>query len=179
MATPSSTLPVIETPRLRLRAPTLGDAPAIFTGYAQDPAVTRYVSWRTHTSADDARAFLRHCAEADAAGSEVTWVIELGGALAGMIGLRLGPHRAELGYVLARPHWGRGLATEAARAVTDWALARPGCFRVWAVCDVDNRASARVLEKAGMEREGRLRRWIVAPNIGDEPRDVWCYARVR
>jgi len=179
MTTPPLTLPVIETPRLRLRAPALDDAPAIFTGYAQDPVVTRYVSWRTHTSAGDARAFLQHCATALADGTEANWVIEAAGALAGMVGLRLGAHRAELGYVLARPHWGRGLATEAARAVAEWALARPGCFRLWAVCDVENRASARVLEKIGMEREGRLRHWIVAPNLGQEPRDVWCYARVR
>ena len=47
---------------------------------------------------------------------------------------------------------------------------------VWATCDVDNLASARVLEKAGFEREGRLHNWIVHPNIGPEPRDCYVYA---
>jgi RimJ/RimL family protein N-acetyltransferase len=44
---------------------------------------------------------------------------------------------------------------------------------------VDNHASARVLEKIGMTREGVLRRWIIHPNIGDEPRDSLCYSVVR
>ncbi len=179
MTTPTVTLPLIGTPRLRLRAPAPDDAPAIFDGYAQDREVTRYLSWRTHTSLTDAHAFLRHCATALAGGTEVSWVIEETERLAGMISLRLGGGRAELGYVLARAHWGRGLATEAARAVVAWGLARADCFRVWAVCDVENHASTRVLEKTGMMREDRLQRWIVMPNLGDEPRDVWCYARVR
>ena len=74
---------------------------------------------------------------------------------------------------------GEGIATEAARAVVDWALSESSVFRVWAVTDVDNVRSARVLEKLGFEREGRLRRWMIAPNLSDEPRDCWCYARVK
>jgi RimJ/RimL family protein N-acetyltransferase len=50
---------------------------------------------------------------------------------------------------------------------------------VWAVTDVDNHASARVLEKIGMQREGLLRRWLVHPSLSPEPRDCWCFARVR
>ena len=69
--------------------------------------------------------------------------------------------------------------TEVVRAVADWALAQPEVHRVWAVCDVDNLASARVLEKAGMECEGRLRRWFLHPNVSAAPRDCWCYARVK
>jgi len=44
---------------------------------------------------------------------------------------------------------------------------------------VENLASARVLEKAGMHREGMLRRWSVHPNVSPEPRDCLCYAIVR
>jgi ribosomal-protein-alanine N-acetyltransferase len=80
----------------------------------------------------------------------------------GTVGLRVQGHRVELGYVLARPYWGQDLATEAARAVVDWAIARPEVHRVWAVCDLDNHASARVLEKVGMERKGRLGESAVA-----------------
>ncbi|MGH6943752.1 MAG: GNAT family N-acetyltransferase, partial [Geminicoccaceae bacterium] len=82
-------------------------------------------------------------------------------------------------YVLARPFWGRGYMTEAVRALIRAALADPWIFRVWAFCDVENLASARVMEKAGMSFEGRLRRWTVHPNVGPEPRDVLCYAKVR
>ena len=69
--------------------------------------------------------------------------------------------------------------TEAMKAVMDWALRRGDVYRVWAVCDIDNLASARVMEKAGMQREGVLKRWSVHPNISAEPRDSYCYAVVK
>ena len=82
-----------------------------------------------------------------------------------MVELRLHGHMADLGYVIARPHWGQGFVSEAARVVVDWALVQQHIYRVWAVCDIDNAASARVLEKIGMQREGLLRRWIIHPNM--------------
>ena len=81
--------------------------------------------------------------------------------------------------VLARAAWGQGLMTEALRAVVELGLAETHLYRIAAVCDVDNRPSARVLEKAGMQREGRLRRYILHPNVSAEPRDVYLYARTR
>jgi RimJ/RimL family protein N-acetyltransferase len=171
----------IETPRLRLRTPVMDDAEAIFTTYARDAEATRYVSFRTHRSSDEARDYLRQCAAGWAGSGPFTWVIALReeGRLAGAIDIRPEGHRVELGYILGRAYWGRGYMTEVVRAVAEWALAQPEVHRVWAVCDVDNLASARVLEKAGMEREGRLRRWGVHPNLSATPRDYWCYARVK
>jgi len=67
--------------------------------------------------------------------------------------------------------------TEAIRAFTDAALRIPGIFRVQATCDVDNRASARALEKAGFSLEGRIERYMVHPNISSEPRPSFLYAR--
>ena len=52
-------------------------------------------------------------------------------------------------------------------------------YRVCAVCDVENKPSARALEKVGMQREGTLRRYIVHPNVSPEPRDCFVYSRVR
>jgi ribosomal-protein-alanine N-acetyltransferase len=83
------------------------------------------------------------------------------------------------GYVLDRSFWGRGLMPEALRFAVDWALAQPEVFRAYAFCDVDNPSSARVMEKAGMIREGVLRRWHVCPNIGPDPRDCILCAKVR
>jgi [ribosomal protein S5]-alanine N-acetyltransferase len=171
----------IDTARLRLRPPTMDDAPAIFTTYASDPEATRYVSFRTHLSAAEAREYVEQCAAGWAGNGPFTWAIVLReeGRLAGMIDIRPQGHRVELGYILGREYWGRGYMTEVVRAVSDWALAQPEVHRVWAVCDVDNLASARVMEKAGMEREGRLRRWALHPNISATPRDFLCYARVK
>jgi len=170
-----------ETPRLRLRPPDADDAAAIFMTWAQDATVSRYMNWRPHRSLDDTRVFLHYCAEGWEHGGPFNWVIALpeNGPPIGTIELRPQGHRLEMGYVLARSWWGRGFMTEVARGLVEWALAQPEVHRVWAVCDVENTASARVLEKVGMEREGKLRRWASHPNVSVAPRDCWCYARVK
>src|SRR5437667_8436856 len=73
----------------------------------------------------------------------------------------------------------QGLMGEAVTAMVEWALAQPMIYRVWAICDVDNVASARLFERVGMEREGVLRRWLVHPNLSEAPRDCLCYSIVK
>ena len=157
----------------------MDDASAIFEGYAQDPLVSRHLVWRPHSSLSDTQAYIARCLEA---GSSRTYaVVERGeGQLIGGFDVRReASHRVGFGYVLARLWWGRGLTTEALREVVAWSLRQESVWRVSAVCDVENFASARVMEKAGLEREGVLRRWVVHPNLGPEPRDCFSYARVR
>jgi ribosomal-protein-alanine N-acetyltransferase len=173
---------VLETPRLRLRAPVVGDAGAIFAAYTQDAQVARYTSWSPHRSLDETRKFLEeYCEAGRKAGTVFSWLITRveGGHAAGMIDFRLSGCRAEVGYVLAQRYWGRGLMTEAAGAVVGWVIAQPEIYRVWATVDLDNVASQRVLEKVGMAREVVLRRWMVFPNLGPLPRDVWSFARIK
>jgi RimJ/RimL family protein N-acetyltransferase len=114
--------PVLETPRLRLRLPSLDDVAGI-AAYAADPDVSRYVSWPRHRSPADAEAFIRYAIAAVEQQRECNWVIveRASERVAGTIGLRLQGHRVELGYVLARAYWGRGMATEAGSAVVTWA----------------------------------------------------------
>ena len=88
-------------------------------------------------------------------------------------------YKVLIAFHLARSEWGRGYATEAARALVNWALSQRQVFRIWTVVDVDNGASVRVLEKLGMVREGVLKRWSIHPNISPEPRDYYCYALVK
>ena len=70
-------------------------------------------------------------------------------------------HSAEIGYWLGEPFWGRGIATEALRAVSDYAFATFDIWRLEAGVFDWNPASARVLEKAGYILEGRARRAVV------------------
>jgi [ribosomal protein S5]-alanine N-acetyltransferase len=171
----------IETARLRLRRPVAGDGPAIFARYASDPDVTRYMGWPRHTSVEHTRAFLEF-----SDGEWERW--ETGpllvfsradGALLGASGLTMETQwRAVTGYVLARDAWGRGYATEALRAMVTLAASR-GVARLYATCHVDHRASWRVMEKCGFERECILRRHTVFPNLSPEPEDVLMYALVR
>jgi RimJ/RimL family protein N-acetyltransferase len=169
------------TPRLHLRPPVIEDAEGLFTAYTHDSEVTRHLTWRPHESVDQTRGFVRHCIAKWPDGPLFPWVIVKrdDGALMGMVHLEVEPCKAELGYVLARRFWGQGYMTEVVRTLVDWAISQLDIYRVWATCGVENVASARVLEKAGMQREGMLRRWIVRPNISDEPCDSWCYAKVR
>jgi RimJ/RimL family protein N-acetyltransferase len=170
-----------DTPRLRLRLPRRDDAPAIFAAYAQDAEVTRYLTWRPHKSIEETYAIRDLMAKLWQDGEAFSYAITLTGddTLIGMIAIHPDGFKASIGYVLARPHWGKGYMTEAVRVVVDWLLRQPDIYRVFATCDVDNPASARVMEKAGMKYEGLLRRHTIHPNVSEEPRDCLMYARVR
>lgn len=172
---------ILETARLRLRSPRQEDAAVIFDSYARDPIVTRYLVWLPHQSIETTEKFIALCIEQWANASAFPYIITQRSdeQLVGMIDLRPHEHGANMGYVLAKEHWGRGIMTEAARSVVESALAQRGLYRVQAFCDVDNIASARVLEKCGMRREGTLRRYIVHPAVSSEPRDCYLYAITR
>jgi len=169
---------LIETPRLRLRLPEVADAQAIFDQYGQDAEVTRYLIWQPHKSIEETIQFLKRVLAGWQEGKSFSWVItrKPDYQLMGMVALRIEEYKANLGYLLARPYWGQGYMTEAVQALVDLVLAQPEIYRVWAVCDIENHASARVLEKVGMSCEGVLRRWISHPNISAEPRDCRCYS---
>jgi ribosomal-protein-alanine N-acetyltransferase len=172
---------ILNTDRLMLRRPQLTDVAALFEEYCQDPDVTRYLIWHPHQDLAETLNFLTGCVSRWESGEELTWGITQQGhdRVIGMVACRLRGHAADLGYVLARQYWSRGYVTEAVRAVVEWAGHLESIFRVWAVCDTANGASARVLEKVGMTCEGVLRRWIVHPNVSAEPRDCFVYSRVR
>jgi RimJ/RimL family protein N-acetyltransferase len=101
------------------------------------------------------------------------------GNVIGRINLRIEGHKVELGYVMSKAYQGKGYMTESARAIIHWSFQQPTIYRVYATTGVDNIASQRVMEKAGMQREGLLRKYIVHPNISDEPRDSYVYAIVK
>jgi RimJ/RimL family protein N-acetyltransferase len=169
------------TPRLRLRPPRPSDAQAMFDGWTQDEAVTRYLAWRPHRSLDETNKFINGSIDAWRGAGRRPWAITRFGEdiPIGVIELRLDGHRAEVGYVLGRVAWGQGYMTEAVQTLAHMAFDELSVSRVFAFCDVDNAASARVLEKAGLLREGVMRRYALHPNVSDEPRDAYLYARTR
>lgn len=131
-------------------------------------------------------AFPHPYTEADAEGYIVavarrTPVTSLGivvdGEAVGSISLRLGHdverYSAEVGYWLGRAHHGRGIVTDALRAMTAHAFDGLGLHRVFAVPFAHNAASCRVLEKVGYRCEGRLRRSAVKEGV---VLDQWLYA---
>jgi [ribosomal protein S5]-alanine N-acetyltransferase len=168
---------ILTGPRVVLRPPTLDDADALFNRIASDPEVTRYLSWTPHPDADETR---RVIAELFNVGDERTWLIEWRdtGEAIGLCGWRRPvSHAAELGFCLARKWWGRGIMSEVLPLLLDALRTDPTVFRVWAVCHVENTGSARVLERSGLLPEGRLVRFGLFPNLGDEPQDTLLFAR--
>jgi RimJ/RimL family protein N-acetyltransferase len=93
---------------------------------------------------------------------ETTFAIAVNGEAVGGIGFMLHDDiervSAEIGYWLGHAQWGRGICTEAVRAVTEYAISQHGLTRVFAVPFTHNTASCRVLEKAGYRLEGTMRR---------------------
>ena len=139
------------------------------------------MTWTPHKNIEETYDILQTMLKLWEEGSAYSFAIVLKdlNSVIGMIAMHPDGFKVEIGYVLARPHWGKGLVAEAARAVTNWLLQQPDVYRVFATCDVENPASARVMEKVGMVREGILRRNAIRQNINSEPRDSLIYAIVK
>lgn len=171
----------LRTDRLRLRPSAVSDADAIFAAYATDPDVTRFLSWRPHCPVEETTTFLRACDDERENGTDVAYAIEerKGDRLLGMIESRVQTPAVEFAYVLRKDRWGQGIMAEALGALVDHALSHPTIYRAYALCDTENPASARVIQKVGMTYEGTRRRHAVYPNLSPEPRDGLIHAKVR
>jgi [ribosomal protein S5]-alanine N-acetyltransferase len=172
--------PDLPTPHLRLRRLRWEDADDIFA-YASDPQVTPYLIWETHQSLDDTRDFLERTLQSYRDGGHPVWGIEhladkkiIG--TCGLAELALRHGRGEVGYVIARPYWRRGLMTEALHAVLAYCFDVLRLNRIEARCDVENAGSWRVMEKVGMKLEGVLRQNII---LHGRPCDARMYAILR
>jgi ribosomal-protein-alanine N-acetyltransferase len=150
--------PVLEAETFTLRPLCIDDAPGVFA-YASDPEVARHTLWPPHESEDFTRGFLKRFTGP----GFLSWAIvsREDGRVLGMVFLHsLSSHhrKAEIAFNVARSHWGKGMATGAARLVLGHSFAQLGLNRVEATCMPGNLGSRRVLEKLGMSREGLSRR---------------------
>lgn len=172
----------IRTPRLTLRAPRHADAAALFDAYTQDIEVARFMTWRPHRTLAQTESFIDYCMSCWAEDRTRAYLLvpeDSDDVPIGMLEARIQPRTIDIGYVLQRKYWGAGLMPEAIAAFSEVALSHPDYFRIQATCDTENQASARTLEKSGFVCEGRLARHTVIPNLGDEPRASFMYARCR
>ena len=147
--------------RLTLREFRVADVPDVHV-YASDPEVWRFTDWGPSSPAETREHVTARAATGVLGDDSYSWAVTLRGEdrVIGSAELRIDSRehrRADFGYVLAREVWGRGLATETALLLRETAFGRLGMHRLSATCHPDNAASARVLEKAGLHLEGRLR----------------------
>ena len=151
-----------ETPRLILRELQASDAEGIFE-MDSDPEVHRYLGRQPITAIDqatDAITFVRKQYVDNGIGR---WAVieKATGNFAGWSGLKLITeatnghiHYYDLGYRLARKYWGKGFATESARAAVDYGFNRLQAPAIYAMADIQNNASRHVLEKSGLRING-------------------------
>lgn len=157
----------LTTKRLALREFAKGDWQAVHE-YASDPEVVRYVDWGPNTE-KETRDFIRRtmasCKEKPRRDYQFAVILKEEDRLIGACDIHLSepPHQeASIGYCLNRHYWGNGYATEATRRLLAFGFDELQLHRIFATCDPQNKGSVRVLEKAGMRREGRLRdhKWV-------------------
>ena len=165
-------LPVLDGARLRLRPPRPNDEPALFAVFS-DPEGMRYWSHEPFTHPDAARDYRATMERGVRTRTLYQWgIAERDGD--GLIGTVTLYHwdathrRVELGYMLARTHWGRGFAAEAVSLALRFAFGPMGVHRVEADTDPRNEGSVRLLERLGFQSEGRMReRWFTYGEFSD------------
>jgi len=170
-------LPTLETPRLMLRPITLDDVLDIFA-YASDAEVTRYLRWGPHQTLAQTESYVCGVLQEYAEDRDGPWGIvdKITNRLVGhihLMALSAQHHKAEIGFVLARSCWNNGLATETLLHVLAYVFETLGLHRVEGFSLVDNGAAMRVMEKAGMQKEGVLRDYLFQKG---EFRDFAVYA---
>ena len=154
-------MPDLVTPLLRLRRLTMRDAQDIYR-YSRDPEVARHVLWDPHRSIGDSRAYLRYMLRRYRSHEPASWGIEYleTGRIIGTIGfmwIQEDNNAAEVGYSLARDCWGKGIMTEALRAVLQYGFDEMNLNRIEAQHETTNPASGAVMRKCHMQHEGTLR----------------------
>lgn len=164
--------PSLQTPRLLLRPFAPEDAPAV-TRLAGDREIASNTATVPHPYEQEmADAWIAGQEEAFDEGRSVIFAVverasnELVGTVALVIGA--GQERAELGYWVGRPYWGKGYCTEAAREVVRFAFEELGMHRVYAHHFTRNAASGRVMQKLGMRHEGHLRGHVLKWGVHED-----------
>ncbi len=152
--------PVLSTQRLRLRPYRAGDGAQMFSAWAGDAQVTKYMGFSTHADPGVTERLAQLWAEGYESPTVYRWGVEYQGELAGDISVVRWNEEdswCELGCCIARKYWNQGLMTEALTAALEYLFHTVGFHRVQMRHDALNPASGRVMQKCGLQLEGTLR----------------------
>ena len=152
----------LETSRLILRPFIVEDAEDTFRNYCGDPAVTKYLTWPTYTSIQDAHARMAFMQEQYAKGQAWEWAVVLKelGQVIGSIGVVDHNEKlsaVEIGYCIGSRWWRQGIMSEAFSALIDYLFTQCGVNRISARHDPNNPGSGAVMRKCGLQYEGTCR----------------------
>ena len=152
----------LETERLILRQFTLNDAEAMYRNWANDPEVTRFMTWPPYENAEGTRKKLQQWVEEYKDPSNYTWAIvpkDLGEPIGSISVVAVVEERdiVSIGYCIGRKWWHQGITSEAFEAVIRFMFDEVGVNRLEARHNVDNPNSGGVMKKCGLTYEGTLR----------------------
>jgi RimJ/RimL family protein N-acetyltransferase len=156
------------------------DLDFVFDNWTQELTIAKYMTWKPHQTKEETNNFISFCID-DWKNNNYTWIIESQETkqIVGSFAARQDQHKLDIGYLILKDYWGNGYMTEVIKSFIKKAFEIESIHRVWAVCDIDNIASKRVMEKSGMSYEGVLKSWLVHPNMGYTPRDCHCLSIVK
>ena len=146
--------------KLNLRPLKASDVDAFMT-WGGDPKVTASLFWDAYTDRELAAQFLRDVAEKQPWFMAIIYEDQPVGAITLDRGAGRAVIRAELGYVVAKKYWGKGIATQAVKLALQRGFTDLNLERIEALVAPENEASIRVLEKSGMEREAFLKKYVI------------------
>jgi ribosomal-protein-alanine N-acetyltransferase len=159
----------INTDRLLLRRFELDDEYNMFKNWASDSEVTKFVSWKPHSTVEDTKEILEKWVNEYKSNNIYNWTIELKeiGEVIGsicIVNLDEKNYSCEIGYCISRTYWGKGMTSESLKAVIDYLFSEVGFNRIVAKHDTNNVASGKVMLKSGMNYEGTLRQVKIRDN---------------
>ena len=158
----------LHTARLTLRAFRESDAEEMFHNWANDPEVTKYMTWTPH---GDVALTRQLCAQWEKEAEETyQWAMVYEGEVVGgvsILGADAYQESGTLGYCMAKKCWGRGLMTEAVKEVLRFAFEEAGFARISGEYAAPNLGSGRVQEKSGLKYEGTRREFFRLPSTGE------------
>lgn len=149
----------IETERLILRRFTVEDADKMYENWANDPEVTKYLTWPTHQDVETTKAVLKDWVAGYEKENQYQWCIALKeknepiGSIS-VVGSCEKANSVEIGYCIGRAFWHQGYTSEALAAVMKFFLDEAGAARIQARHDAKNPHSGDVMKKCGMKYEG-------------------------
>ena len=151
----------IETSRLILRQASIEDAEPMFRNWANDPEVTKFLTWPIHENVEITKKLLESWVESYKKEDYYQWMIVLketgepiGSIMASTVGRAQSAH---IGYCIGKAWWHQGIMSETLKAVMDFLFDKVGYHRVEAMHDRNNPHSGDVMKKCGMKYEGTLR----------------------
>ncbi len=149
----------IETDRLILRKLSVDDAEDMYRNWANDPEVTKYLTWPAHDSVEVTKNILSMWSEEYSKENYYQWGIELKSideviGTISVVGMREEIDKVHIGYCIGKRWWHQGIMTETLGAIIDFFFNEVGCNRIESRHDTNNPHSGEVMKKCGMKLEG-------------------------